>query len=182
MDWVTAVIGFIGVVVGAGIQEFRIWRERRDKYKDMVFQKRLDAHQGAHYWCDRLVKSMMPHRLMKAEGVGVATREFWEAQEWLRKNTLYLDEGSRDKLLVFFLYVAETIMKYKDEGQRRNINVKEEARRLSKNGAAVLHSIERGIGFKYLPERKISSESIDAEELLDEAVEGMERIIGREKG
>ena len=182
MDWFTPLVGFLGVGIGFGYQEYRIRRERKDKYKDMVFERRLDAHQGAHYWCERLVKSMMPHRLMKAEGVGVARGELVEAQEWLRKNTLYLDEGSREKLAVFFLYVAKTVMKYKDEGQRKNINVKEEARELSKNAAAVLHRIERGIGCEYLPERKISSEGIDVEQLLDEAVEGMERIIGREKG
>jgi hypothetical protein len=147
-----------------------------------VIEKRLDAHQGAYYWCERLFKSMMPHRLMKAEGVGVVIKEFWEAQEWRIKNELYLDKGSRKELSRFFLYVGKKIVKYKDEEWRRNINIKEETRELSKNSVEVLASIERGIGFKYLPEQKISSENIEVEQLLDEAVKGMEEIIGKQKG
>ena len=35
MDWFPAVMTLIGVLVGVGIQEIRIWRERTDKYKDI---------------------------------------------------------------------------------------------------------------------------------------------------
>lgn len=68
MDWFPAVMTLIGVLVGVGIQELRIWRERKDKYKDMVFEKRLDAHQEGHYRIAKLVMAMMPNQIMKGGG------------------------------------------------------------------------------------------------------------------
>lgn len=182
MDWFPAVIGLIGVLVGVGIQEFRRWREGKDKYGDMVFEKRLEAHQGAFYWCERLMKSMMPHRLTKTEGIEVVIKEFWEAQEWRIKNELYLDKGSREGLYGFLMYVGKKIAEYGNEEWRSNINVKEETEELLKNSAKVLARIEMGIGFKYLPRQEIPSESFEREKLLDEAVEGMEDIIRKQKG
>ena len=114
MDWVTAVIGLVGVIVGVGIQEFRIWRERKDKYKDMVFEKRLDAHQGAYYWCMTLFELMLPPKLMKDGGVKVAAEETLKATDWLNKNALYLDEDSRVVMNLFFRYISETCYKYLD--------------------------------------------------------------------
>ena len=49
MDWFPAVMTLVGVLIGVGIQELRFWHERKDKYKDMVFEKRLAAYQGAYY-------------------------------------------------------------------------------------------------------------------------------------
>jgi hypothetical protein len=31
MDWFSAVMGLVGVLLGVAIQEFRFWRERKDK-------------------------------------------------------------------------------------------------------------------------------------------------------
>ena len=180
MDWFPAVMGLIGVVVGVAIQEFRIWRERKDKYKDMIFEKRLDAHQGAYYRCMRLSKFMLPHELMKDEGTA-ALEEILESYEWLAKNALYLDGDSRTKITYCFDYVRETAEKYEDEEWRKNINVKEEMRKLQENMVAVLVSIEKGIGVKYLPESRISIEHSELERVFDVAVENAEELMRRQK-
>jgi hypothetical protein len=122
----------------------------------MVFEKRLDAHQGAYYWCMRLVKVGRPNTLMKDGGVKAAVEVYWEAAEWLNKNTLYLDENSRAKMAGFLHYMSKASVKYTDEKERRNINIEEEVRNLIKNMDEVLSSIERGIGVKYLPKLEIS--------------------------
>ena len=152
MDWATAVITLAGVIAGVGIEEFRFWRERKDKYKDMVFEKRLDAHQGAYYWCTRLLDVMWPHKLMRDEGVRGAMKEGQGALDWLGKNALYLDEDSRIGMDVFIDYMCETAYKYVDEKGRKNINVEEETGKLLQNSREVVSRIKRGVGVKYLPE------------------------------
>jgi hypothetical protein len=181
MDWFPAVMTLAGVLVGVGVQEFRIWREKKDKYKDMVFEKRLDAHQGAYYWCMTLVKLAMPHRLVKDGGKQALVKGMWEATEWLNKNALYLDEGSLEEMNKFFQYVSETGVKYRGERRGQDINVATEAAELVRNSGEVLGSIKRGIGYKYLPETRISSGDIEADELFDKAVEKMEELIRKEK-
>jgi len=155
MDWLTPVMGIIGVVVGAGIQEFRIWREKKDKYMDMVFEKRLDAHQGAYYWCMRLLKVALPINLTQDGGVQVAVEEINEAMEWVDKNALYLDEDSRIEIGELFKFVNVTSSKYVDRRNIEGINSEEERQKVVKKVREVLSSITRGIGVKYLPEQRI---------------------------
>lgn len=182
MDWIAPVMGLIGVVVGAGIQEFRIWRERKDKYKDMVFEKRLDVHQSANYWCMKLSRLMSPHRIMEDGAIAVVIKEVREASEWLAKNELYLDEESSLKMTEFLKYVCETCLKYsEDKKVGKNINVAEETRKLLDNTIALFSSIRRGIGVKYLPEQRISIENVEVEKSLDKVVEHMEEFMKKQK-
>jgi hypothetical protein len=181
MDWVTAVIGLVGVIVGVGIQEFRIWRERKDKYKDMIFEKRLDAHQGAYYWCTTLIKLALPQSLLKDGGIQALVKGMRDATEWLNKNALYLDEGSVIEMNRFLRYVSERGVKYTRERGGKDINVKEEVMELAKNSGKLLASLKKGIGYKYLPETRISVDYIEASEVFDKGVEQMEELIRREK-
>lgn len=52
-DWVAPVMGLAGVALGAGIAEFRHWRESRERYQAMSFERRLEAHQEAYYYNQR---------------------------------------------------------------------------------------------------------------------------------
>jgi hypothetical protein len=176
-DWFPAVMTLVGVLVGVGVQELRIWRERRDKYKDMVFEKRLDAHQGAYCRCMRLFDVMLPNKLMCDEGVRVAMKEAAETLDWLDKNALYLDEDSRVRMVVFVRYMCGTAERYLDGTQRKNISIEEETRKLLLSLREVVSSIKRGVGVKYLPEREISTASVGAVP-LDELVG---RMVGLAK-
>jgi len=147
----------------------------------MVFEKRLEAHQGAYYWCMRLSKVNRPHRLTKDGGVEAAVKEFWEADEWLNKNALYLDEGSRAKMAEFLEYTCDTGFKYIDEAGRKNIDIEEEVRKLVKIAREVISSIKKGVGVKYLPEQKISIENIESGKGFAELVESTEELIRRQK-
>jgi hypothetical protein len=148
----------------------------------MVFEKRLDAHQGAYYWCMRLLKVIRPHRLMKDGGPGVVVAEWWEATEWLNKNALYLDEGSRAKMNDFLYYISVTSPKYLDEKEKNKINVEEELRNLVTNLGDVLSSIKKGVGAEYLPEVQVSGGGMTkGARVWNELVESTEELIGREK-
>ena len=177
-DWITPAVGLLGVIVGAGIQEFRFWRERKEKYQSMVFEKRIEAHQGAYYWCMRLLKVIRPHRLMKEGGLEAVHDELWKATEWLNQNTLYLDNNSRDKMAKFFSFISKTCLKYFKE-ERGKIDVKKELMLLFENMKEVLSSIEKGIGIKYLPDIEISGERIDINELWKDIEDATEELIKR---
>ena len=181
MDWFPAVMGLVGVAVGVGIQEFRIWRERKDKYKDMIFEKRLETHQGAYYRCQRLVDFMMPDALVEDEGVKALIDELWEYKEWLDKNTLYLDGDSRAKINMLINYAVRTAKKYRDEEWIKKIDVGKETAQLHKNIVEVLMSIKRGVGVDYLPEEKVQIEDSYLYELFGEVVERAERRVKRKR-
>jgi hypothetical protein len=185
MDWFPAVMSLIGVALGAGIQEIRVRRERKDKYKDMVFEKRLDAHQGAYYWCLRLSRSARPDNLLRERGVEGAIKESWKGLEWLHKNALYLDEGSALKMNNFIVYIMERSLKYKDEGWRKNIDIKKEVEEVLERLVEVTTSIRKGVGVKYLPEQRIPIVDIETgrilEEFFDEMVKDTEGLTSKEK-
>jgi hypothetical protein len=182
MDWFPAVMTLVGVLVGVGVEELRIWRERKDKYRDMIFEKRLDAHQGAYYWCMKLLSLTMPNKLMRDGGLRDVNEKLGEAMEWVRKNELYLNLDSREKLIDYFEYVATTSLKYKDVEGRSNIDIGEETRKLVENLGKVSSSIQKGIGVKYLPEEKLSRKKMEMDKELGEVAKDIEGLIKKEKG
>ena len=177
MDWFPAVMGLVGVALGVGIQEVRIWRERRDKYKDMVFEKRLDAHQDAYYRCHRLARFMMAEKLVEDGGIEALAAELDEYREWISKNALYLAGDSRTKMNMFFYYAFKKGKKYADKEWIKTMNVKEETADLFKNFVEVLVSVERGIDVKYLPEERIQIEVSYLEKIFGEVVEDKETMM-----
>ena len=170
MDWFPAVMTLIGVLVGVGIQELRIWRERKDKYKDMVFEKRLDAHQEGYYRITKLLHAMMPSVMMKEEGRKTALEKVVEANEWRDKNALYLTEDPMEKVDDFLEYVADTGCKYVNEKERKNINIEEETMRLIRNIGIVQASIKKGVGVKYLPRNEMLGVKIGEQKSLDQRI------------
>lgn len=180
MDWITAFIGLLGVVIGALIQEFRISRERKDKYKDMVFERRLDAHQEVYYRLKGLLLFMVPHRLMQKGGVKDLAKEISECYKCVDRNALYLAKDSRREIIMFVEYARKTGKRYIDAQWVKSVNVKKETEELLHNIAAVLVSVEKGIGVKYLPEEKMRLENSFMQEVLDEAVDEQERLARKQ--
>ena len=181
MDWFPAVMTLVGVLIGVAIQEFRFWRERKDKYKDMIFEKRLEAHQGAYYRCHRLVDFMMPYKLVEDGGIKALADELFEYRGWLSRNALYLAGDSRTKINMFLYYAVKTARKYEDEEWIKDMNVKEETLELNTNLVEVLLNIRKGIGVEYLPEEKIQIEDSYLEELLGDVVESAERMVKKQQ-
>jgi hypothetical protein len=181
MDWFPAVMTLVGVLIGVGIQEFRYWHERKDKYKDMVFEKRLEVHQGAYYRCHRLVGFMMPEKLVEDGGIEALADELGEYREWISKNALYLASDSKIKMNMFFHYAFKKGKKYADKEGIKTMNVKEETLELTKNFVEVLASVERGVGVEYLPEENIEIEVSYLQEIFGEAVESKERMMDKQR-
>jgi hypothetical protein len=84
-EWIAALIGFLGVILGVGIQEFRRWRESREKYQVVIFPKRLEAHQKAFEWCQKLNVALNSRKANEIHEVATKFRKWWNA------NCFYLD-------------------------------------------------------------------------------------------
>ena len=96
---VEAIFGLVGVVVGSGLvllyNLYRDRREREEKYRVMLYEKRLEAHQKAFCYIQKLNVAL--NTAQNDEDLWEVTRE---AREWWDSNCLYLDEYSRKDLLV----------------------------------------------------------------------------------
>lgn len=179
MDWFAAVMALVGVAVGVGAQELRLWREKKDKYKDMVFEKRLDAHQGAYYRCMKLCNLLLPHKLIKTEGLRAGASELLESIDWMNKNALYLNEDSRVKLGEFLHFLAKRGSEYVYKSNAKNVNIEEEMRKLLIERNRVIGSIKKGIGVKYLPEIGISGVDVEGQRSFDETVKEMTELVSK---
>jgi hypothetical protein len=100
-----AIFGLIGVVVGsgltAGFNYYRDRREREEKYRVMLYEKRLEAHQRAFYYIQKLNEVL--NTAQNDEDIWKVTRE---AREWWDSNCLYLDEESRKEMIPAINYAA----------------------------------------------------------------------------
>lgn len=135
MDWSNGFFTLLGVLVGVGITELRRWREYREKYRVLTFEKRLQAHQQAYYWCQKLIEVLNITR--KSEDILKTAKE---AREWWNGNCLFLDAKSR----ISMVRLTNASEMYADKLQR---------------GAEVFRILDQtlkaivvGIGAEYLPE------------------------------
>lgn len=181
MDWFTPLVGFLGLAIGYGYQEYRVRRERKDKYKEVVFERRLDAHQEVYCRLKELLGFMLPHRLMQKGGVEALIKEISECYKCMDRNTLYLAKDSRIAAVVFLDYARKKCKRYMDGEWVKSVNVKKEAEELVHNMGAVLRSVEKGIGVEYLPEEKTRVEDSFLQEITEEAVDGAERLARKKK-
>lgn len=150
-----AIVGFAGVLFGSAISIFIHWREGKDKYQQMAFEKRLQVHQEAYAWCERLFEYITPFDENAPKDKIDVTHKF---DDWFYSNCLYLDKNSVFELQYLNLRVLEFFEKYgeynmatSDDRQRAAFRNLEEALGDTKD------AIARGIGVKYIPDIKRSN-------------------------
>ena len=152
MDWVTAVVGLIGVIIGAGIQEFRHWRESKQRYQVMTFDKRLQIHQEAVAWCMKIATNMTPSKLREKQDIERLLGHAETAQQWLINNCLFLDSNSHASMLNVLDFAMDKAKKCVN-GVPTTIDKEEEAEIAKRIGKAT-KCIAQGVGVKYMPDIK----------------------------
>ena len=135
-EFLGALIGFLGVIIGVAIQEFRRWKERQEFYHSMVFKERLERHQKAFEWCHKLNRVLNSDNATKINNIAKEFREWWDG------NCFYLDEKSRKLIIPLinwsYAYARGEKSKNKVWGYLNE----------------TLNSLSVGIGVRYLPEMK----------------------------
>ncbi|MDH4222353.1 MAG: hypothetical protein OEV55_02315 [candidate division Zixibacteria bacterium] len=107
-----AVIGFIGVIIGAGIGLIPYFIERKEKYKfesyknelerkleefkkdlEIKYEVRIKTHQEAFAWL------MDFHVVLNSGDEARMRKNAEQARDWWNKNCFFLDENSRGKFM-----------------------------------------------------------------------------------
>lgn len=151
--WIGAIIGFIGVILGIVIVEVRLWRERKERYQVVTFEKRLEVHQQAFSWCVKMAthlgQSYGEISSDEANLHSITLNELYEeATDWYGNNCLYLDEASRKSIfdaIGLLLDRAEQLM----NNTRETSQFVQQAR---KTVGKTMRYIANGLGVKYLPD------------------------------
>ncbi len=147
-EWWVPLVGLFGVLIGVGITEFRLRMERKDRYRIMTFEKRLQVHQELYRLC--MEQAMLLNEL-HAKGLE-ASEKFLkshdEIKEWLNHNCLYID--TRSWRAVINAFFAASIYGRDFAEQRQTIDKAYEYAR--SEFTKCLSSIAKGVGAKYLPE------------------------------
>lgn len=100
---VEAIFGLVGVVVGSGLvllyNYYRDRREREEKYRVTLYEKRLEAHQKAFYLIRELNKSFnLPPEDMDKDKISTIEKKRAEVDEWWASHCFYVDPKSLDKI------------------------------------------------------------------------------------
>ncbi len=134
-DWLVPILTLIGVILGAGISEFRHYRESKERYREMTFEKRLLAHQEALSWCYKLSD------ILNTEKKEAVFDIVGRMRTWFADNCLFLDDVSRVEIIDLsnqaFVYASGYDEKHSD------IFVK-----LGETREAII----RGIGIQHMPD------------------------------
>ena len=142
-----AIFGLIGVVVGSGLvlgyNYYRDRREREEKYRVILYPKRLEVHQKALMW---------NYKLYSVLNVSIPTQDYEavrevtvKAREWWESECLYLDEVSRQEMMVAINYVSVYIRWDREHGKPPPV-----WEQLDKAKKAIVS----GIGMKHVEEPK----------------------------
>ena len=140
---VVAFIGLLGVVMGIAASAFWQWTEREDRYRVMIFEKRLEVHQEAVMFNSDIAtkaQAALTGKVMPSEAELLSN--FLEMRTWWRTNNLYLDPHSRKAFLDLTIGV-------KSWSESSNL---EDAANCFDLAKITGRSIVEGIGQEYLPE------------------------------
>ncbi len=152
-DWALALAVVIGTIIGASIGEFRHWRESRQRYQVMAFEKRLQAHQEAVSWCLKISDYMGPSKMRKKQGIEQLLDHVEEAGEWLNKNCLLLDTNSNASLLDVLEFATRNARDY-TSGAATTVDEDKEIAKITQEIRKAIRCIAQGVGVKYIPDIK----------------------------
>ena len=143
MEWLTGLFTLLGVMLGLGFSEYRSRQERKERFRVMTFDKRLETHQQAYYWCQKL------NEVLNASDKEEVHKTADKAREWWYNNCLFLDRESRSNM------AGLTILAHSyANGLKSGEYVWDKL-------MATLRAIVVGIGFEYLPEELSKPEELD---------------------
>jgi len=150
-DWVAGMTGLIGVALGIFATSYWQWRQDKEKYRVMTFEKRLDIHQTLY----SLNQSIYENIRNRAEitQYGNELKEFWKTK------SLDLDKNTRISAMVLLSAVREYSRLLSNQGTEPRILDEKETALISKLNNN-LRDIEEGVGTEHLSRVEHNSQDI----------------------
>ena len=163
--WGYVIAVVLGVAISELIRLFHDWQERHEKYRLMIYEKRLEAHQEAFYWVrelNRLFTGSMAD--MDQDRVDKIKEIINKVDTWWGSHCFYLDDKSSDSVLEVMTRSEELIGAYGDfvlpyrsnaEPDREQYEKwKKERWQLTVFIDRTWRTLEKGIGMKHIEEPK----------------------------
>jgi glycine/D-amino acid oxidase-like deaminating enzyme len=115
-EWATTLLAVVvGALITGAIAEYRARKDKQERYKVAVFEKRLQAHQQAYSWCQHLTEVLNVGNVTGTSSNTILTIAVL-MREWWNDNCLLLDADSRNKMLEL-LNQAQDYADGKESGQ-----------------------------------------------------------------
>jgi len=160
-EWGYVIAVVVGIILSEVIRWSRDWREGKEKYKVMLYEKRLEAHQKAFSYVRQLMLRATTSYFSFAFDMDDKSdfdREFnnkeikrllLELNDFFDSNCLYLDEQSRSEIMRSIVVTGSAYDNFITE----NLS-KEELTEKLKDSSDQLHKtqgvIVTGIGMKHI--------------------------------
>ena len=152
MEWFVGIFTLLGVMLGLGYSEYRNRQERKERFRVMTFEKRLQKHQEALSLCIRLSVLTTPRKLEEGEEGSRSLLDYMdETTNWFIDNCLYLDERSRLRMIEVLNYATKEGRKFLEVGDTP-IDREQKLKLLVKELRKTMECLSQGVGAKYLPE------------------------------
>ena len=160
--WGYVIAVVLGVAISELIRWFHDWREGHEKYRLMLYEKRLEAHQSAFYWVRELNKSFPGSPAdMDQDRVDKIKEIMNKLDTWWASHCFYLDEKSCNSVLDVVTRSQELIYFYVLPYRSNDEPDSEQYEKWRKERWQLTHSIdhtrrtlEEGIGMKHIEEAK----------------------------
>lgn len=131
-----------GVITSIIVTELSHFLVRRERFRDITFEKRLAAHQQAFCRNQDLYEALNSNTTDTTDAISIRANEM---KEWWKNNCFYLDNNSSKSMLnLINSTLAYNLAQTSQQGKDRTWTL------LDKN----LKDIVNGIGMKYLPRVK----------------------------
>lgn len=150
-----ALIGLYGIIIGISITVLLRWMDRKERFRDSTFEKRLSAHQEAYYLNQDLYEALNSNDKNNIRDKADKMKEWWKL------NSLYLDDSSTKSMLALF----SSALNYTLYPSRPD-ELQPTWELLDKN----LNNIVKGIGAKHLP--RINSENTPGKDTPNDDSQG----------
>ena len=146
---VPAILGLLGVILGITASALWQWTEHEERYREMMFEKRLSVHQEAFVLTSEIAEKcnlvVIGKRMPSQDELNSDLREM---STWWRANCLYLDRASRKSFINLISGVRIYAQSYDHKEAEKCLDLAQITGR----------KIVEGIGEEYLPEMELIGE------------------------
>ncbi len=142
-DWIVALTGLLGAVIGALIAEISHWADRRQRFRAMILEKRLEIYQEMAAYCFKIANFIGALDKEKKESIENLFNGNKDLQNYANEHFLYIDDRSLAAIATANKAVDETIEEFIGQGKLSD----KSKQRVKKTLSDVLRLLTESVGY-----------------------------------